>query len=133
MHSSRMRTVRCSGRLGGCLSGGYLPRGGGCLPRGCLSRGYVCLGSVSAGGCLHRGVYLGVSALGVSAQGGCLPSIVSAQGGVCLAGVCLGGVCLGWGAYPGGCTPPPVDRMTDACENITFPQLLLRMVKMSVV
>ena len=27
------------------------------------------------------------------------------------------------------CTLPPVDRMTDACENITFPQLLLRMVK----
>ena len=27
------------------------------------------------------------------------------------------------------CTPPPtVDRMTDACENITFPQLLLRTV-----
>ena len=25
-------------------------------------------------------------------------------------------------------TPPPVDRMTDACENITFPQLLLRTV-----
>ena len=24
--------------------------------------------------------------------------------------------------------PPPVDRMTDACENITFPQLLLRTV-----
>ena len=24
---------------------------------------------------------------------------------------------------------PPVDRMTDACENITFPQLLLRTVK----
>ena len=22
--------------------------------------------------------------------------------------------------------PPPVERMTDACENITFPQLLLR-------
>ena len=26
---------------------------------------------------------------------------------------------------------PPVDRMTDACENITFPQLLLRTVKIS--
>ena len=33
MHFSRMRTVRCSGRLGGgvCLEG--------CLPRGCLPRG----------------------------------------------------------------------------------------------
>ena len=45
---------------------------------------------------------MGVSALEVSTRGGCLP----------------GGVHL----------PPPVDRMTDACENITFPQLLLRMV-----
>ena len=40
----------------------------------------------------------------------------------------------GWG---GGCLPrgvytfPPVDRMTDACENITFPQLLLRTVKVT--
>ena len=31
---------------------------------------------------------------------------------------------------PSPCMPPsPVDRMTDACENITFLQLLLRMVK----
>ena len=27
-------------------------------------------------------------------------------------------------------SPHPVDRMTDACENIIFPQLLLRAVKM---
>ena len=48
MHSSRTRTVCCSGRLGGCLPGGfylvgvYPGWGGGvwpgrCLPRGCLS------------------------------------------------------------------------------------------------
>ena len=41
----------------------------------------------------------------------------------------------GWGFLPGGCLPegcsPPVDRMTDTCENITFPQLLLRSVNMS--
>ena len=30
----------------------------------------------------------------------------------------------GGGVY----TYPPVDRMTDACENIIFPQLLLRTV-----
>ena len=61
MHSSRMRTVRCSSRL--------LRDGGGGQ---------------------------------------------SQEGGVCL---------------PGGCTPlpTPVDRHT--CENITFPQLLLRTVK----
>ena len=46
MYSSRMRTVRYSGRLGG----------GVCL-------GDVCLGGISAGGCLP----------GVVAQGGCTP------------------------------------------------------------
>ena len=35
--------------------------------------------------------------------------------------------------YPLPCMPPPVDRMTDACENITFPQLLLRTVNISVI
>ena len=42
------------------------------------------------------------------------------------------------GGLPGGCltlegvyTSPPVDRMTDTCENITFLQLLLRTVKIS--
>ena len=35
-----------------------------------------------------------------------------------------------WGMVPGGMalTPSPVDRMTHACENITFPQLRWRMV-----
>ena len=61
MHSSRMRTVRCSSRLGG-----------GCLPEG---------------------------------------------------GVCLGGV---WTAGVYTSPIPPVDRMTDACENISFPQILLQ-------
>ena len=52
--------------------------------------------------------YKGVSAQRVSARGG-LPR-----------GVCLPGGCL-----PGGCLPdtPPANRMTNACENITFPQL----------
>ena len=65
MHSSRMRTVRCSGRPGG----------------------------MSAQGCVSAG----------------------------------GVVCLPVGVCPGGClpasNPPPVDRMTDTCENITLPQL----------
>ena len=75
--------------------------------------------------------------------GGCLPiGGGSAQkGGVSLAGVCPGDVCPSGSAQegegvsaqrggfcPGGCTPPSVDRMTDACENITFLQLLLRKV-----
>ena len=70
MHSSRMPTVRCSGRLGG-----------------------------------------------VSVWG-CLPTEVSAQEVVVVC-VCLGGVHL-----------PPLwtEFLTHACENITFPQLLLRTV-----
>ena len=54
--------------------------------------------------------------------GRCLP-----EGCVCL-GVCvwLGGVCLG-GVYVGG-VHSLMNRMTDACENITFPQLLWRTV-----
>ena len=43
MHSSRMRTIRCSGRLRGVCLGRCLPRGvsaWGCLPRG------VCPGGV---------------------------------------------------------------------------------------
>ena len=67
MHSSRMHTVHCSGRLEG-----------------------VCLG------------------------------------GVCLGGVCLGRcVCLPRRVYT---SPSPVNRMTDRCKNITFPQLCLRTV-----
>ena len=57
MHSSRMRTVRCSDRLAG---GGISPWGvsskGGCLPRGqCLPRGWCLPGGVCPGGvCLVR-------------------------------------------------------------------------------
>ena len=59
MHSSRMRTVRCSNRLlGVSVRGGV---GGsarrGCLPRGCLPGGWgVCLGGrCLPAGCLPRG------------------------------------------------------------------------------
>ena len=51
----------------------------------------------------------------------------------CLSGgVCLGAEGLSGGVYPGAgvCMPactwtdtPPVDRMTDTCENITLQQL----------
>ena len=70
MHSSRMRTVRCSGRLRGVAAQG------GCLPKGisaqrwCLPREGICPGRVSA---------QGVSAQGLSAWG-CLPGGVSAWG-----------------------------------------------------
>ena len=78
-----MRTVRCSGRLGGGMLAQGVPAHGGCLPRG-----------------------QGVSGRGV------LP-----RRGVCPAGVCPEGV------Y----TSPRWH--TDTCKNITFPQLLLRTVK----
>ena len=56
---------------------------------------------------------------GVFAQRGCLPGGVCpgdvfAQGGVCLEEVCL----------PGGVSARhPLNRITDACENITLSQL----------
>ena len=57
-------------------------------------------------------------------MGGCLPKGVSAWRGC----VCQG---VGWvpgGCLPSGCTPPPVNRITDRCKNITFPQLRLQTV-----
>ena len=103
-----MRTIYCSGRLGGVCQGGCLPRRV-CLPRDvsalkeCLPRGSVCPGGVSAQGVSEQGVCL---PRGMSAQGECLPRVyvcpgvcaqecvypggmsahvgVSAQGGVCL-------------------------------------------------
>ena len=107
-----------------------------CIPVGCVPSAAVavCWG-VCPGGCLPRG-----NTWGMSAQG------VSAWGGVCRAGwllgdVCWEGGCLLGGVCPGGCLPrgcvsqhapladtPPVERMTDRCKNITFPQLRLRTV-----
>ena len=79
MHSSRMHTVRCSGRLG---------REGVC-PGGCMPREGVCLG-----------------------------------GGVCLVGNLPKGVSV-WGGVN---LPLWTEFLTDTCENITLPQLLLRTV-----
>ena len=71
----------------------------------------------------------------MSVTGGSLSREVSVQGlgslsrgwGLCSGvGVSVGGrgeVCL----HPSrGETPPPVNRITDRCKNITFPQLSLR-------
>ena len=122
MHSSRMRTVRSSGRLSGGMSalrgvGGLVV--GVSAPGGCLLPG----GYLLRGGCLLLG---GVCFRGVSALGG-----VSAPGGVCSWGEgCLlpGGL-----SAPTGCllpqkasqhavrqTPPPPCGQTHACKNITF-------------
>ena len=56
-----------------------------------------------------------------------LPEGMSAQGVFVWEGVCPGGgsVCLG-GFCPGDCTPPWTEFLTHARENITFPQLRLR-------
>ena len=97
MHSSRMRTVRSSG-LDSLLGG----RGcllGGCLLGGCLPREDVCLGDDRPGVVCPGGVCPGL----------CLPGDVY-PGGVSARGICV------W-------QTPPVDRMTDACENITLPPL----------
>ena len=89
--------------------------------------------------------YAAVTVLGgVSAQGVYLPRGVSAQEGVCLPICCLprgsfchggclsgGGVCLRGCVCPGMCTPSPCGQ-THTCENITFPQLLLRTVNIRV-
>ena len=87
---------------------------GGCCLGGCLLGGDVCSGEVSARG---------------------LPT-----GGVCLGkGVCPRGF-LPRGCLPGECTLPWTQRqtplswtefLTHASENITFPQLLLRTVKIT--
>ena len=59
-----------------------------------------------------------MSAWGVSAQG------VPAYGGSALRVFAYGSLPRGdvWGVSAWGCTPPPCGQ-TDACENITFPQL----------
>ena len=121
MHSSRMRTVRCTDRREGGLSA----RGG--LPREVCAQGVIYPGDVCPAG---EGCAQGcVSAQGMSAQGHVSAQGVSAFGGLSARG------CLPRGYLPEGCLPrggvsapvhagihsPLMNRMTDACENITFP------------
>ena len=134
MHSSRMRTVCCSGRLlGGGVSAqvGVSTQGGVCLG------GILCRG-VSLRGCLARGKGVSCQGKGVSGQGE--EGVWPGEGGVwpggrgCLARgvcVCLGGVWLGVSAQGGaqGGVHLLYCGQIEACENITFPQLLLQTVK----
>ena len=113
-----------------CARGGSAPGGVSALGGRVSAPGGVYL--VQGG--LLWGVYLvsGGSALGVCSGRGCLlPGMcVSAPRDVC---VCSQGcVCLlrgvstpGEGVYlVGGCQVlPPLNRITDACKNITLPQL----------
>ena len=134
MHSSRIRTVFCSGRRGACRpactgqgacmypsmhwAGGVLAYGG--LPGG-VHLGAICPGGCLPGVCLPRGV----SAWGVCLPGGvCLPRSVSAQGCLpwgyllkwCLsAWECLLEGCLSaWECLP-GCVCPGVSAWGGVC------------------
>ena len=78
-----------------CSWGGGVCPGGWCLPRGCLPEG-ECLPRGFCRGCLPEGWCLPGG--GVSALGWCIPACTQAD-------------------------TPSVDRMTDACENITLPQV----------
>ena len=99
----------CWGWVGGCCvrSWGNVHSGGGaCMPRGCVS-----------GVCMPGGVCAWVM---------CMPVCACPGGHACLwMGVprraCQRFVC---GTY-GPPRLPPVNRITDVCENITFPQLRL--------
>ena len=137
---------------GGCLlRGGVCSRGdvysGGVCSQGLsawggvCSQGGVCSGGVSTPGCLLWGVSAPGECLlpgrcllpgGVSAPGGCL-----LLGGICSqGGVCSGGVSAPRGWYPSmhwGRHPPPVNRMTNRCKNITLATTSLRPVTISLV
>ena len=62
---------------------------------------------------------------------GCVPSAAVAVcgGGVSARESAKGRGCLPRGVYPNGAHTPRTDFLTHACENITFPQPLLRTVK----
>ena len=106
-----------------------------CIPVGCLPSaavgvcwgGVVCLGGVCLGGSgcpgdvCPRGCLPGGCLPGGVCPGDCLPEGVSAW-----RAVCLGGVCPGVSVLMVSGRQPPMDRiLTHACENITFPQLHL--------
>ena len=108
-----------------CIPVGCVPSaavavvGWGCLHQSML--GYVCPGGVSAP--VHAGICL-------SGGGGFLPQCMLRY--VCLGGCLpqcmLGYYCPGRGVCPSACwdtpTPTPhMNRIADACEKITFPQL----------
>ena len=147
MHSSRMRTGRsltvCQRpALGGCLLLGGVSAPGGSGACVCALGG-VCSGGVCSGGCLFQGRVC--SQGDVSSQGVSAPGDVSAPRGVSAPRRCLlkeGGMSTPRGvSAPRGClllggrgipacteadTPPPVDRITDACKNITLATTSLR-------
>ena len=82
-----------------------------------LAGGVPARGCTCPGECTCLGVPGGVPAQGVYLPRGTCPGGVPAQGVYLPRGcTCLGGTC------PGTRHPPPVNRMTDRCKNITLPQ-----------
>ena len=132
-----MRTVRCSGHSG---VGGCLPRGVSAKGR-CLVEGGGCPGCVYPA-CTGQGVCIpACTGQGVFAQRGCGRHLPGPKANISQ---------KTRGRYPpsprlmhaGIHTPlaqcrlgythlPPVNRITDRCKNITFPQLRLRTVRMN--
>ena len=141
---------------GACFWGGVWS-GGVSAPRGVCSGGCLLWGGVCSRGCLLWGRGVCVCSRGCLVLGGVWSGGVSAPRGVCSGGCLLwGGVCsrgcLLWGrgvcvcsrgvSGPWGCLllgggiptcteadTPPVDRITDACKNITLATTSLRPVK----
>ena len=124
----------CPGGLypGGLSPGGLCP-GGLCLNES-LSRG-LCGGSLCRGLCPWGSLFRVVSVRRVSVQGG-LYQAVSVQGGLCRRVSARGSLSRGisvrgfsvQGISVDRDPLPPVNRITDRCKNITFPQLRLRAV-----
>ena len=69
-----------------------------------------------------------------------IPACTAPEGGTCRGCTCPGGTCPGDTCHLvgvcilacNGADPPPVNRITDTCKNITFPRLHLRAVKISI-
>ena len=88
------------------------------VPGASSSMGSGPRGSVCSRGCLLRGVWSRVSGPGGCLVPGASSSVGSGPGGSAPGGV---GVCIP--ACTEADTPSPVNRMTDACKNITLAQL----------
>ena len=100
-----------------------------CIPVGCVPAAHWPYAGRGGGGIQSRGGLPGLGGLGLWSRGG-LPSPGGVSG--------PGGVCLVWGGLwsRGGFSladpparenpPPPVNRMTDRCKNITLATTSLR-------
>ena len=107
---------------------------------GCIPRGRPCMVWGMPGGMCGRGCAWGTCVVGgcvagehacpgehvlweacMPGEGACMAGGVHGRGHV-WQGVCMAGGMCGRGKCMACSTPSPVDRMTDACKNITLPQ-----------